>query len=135
MALNQDIINFAFHMLNIVDETAQPSALQAQGALSLLNNILLNEAADGMRLGWYTQTNLAATAPLRDEDVYGVQYMLVAALAQIYGISLVKSKPELLAIVEAAMRQLTKRSIRYFESDLSELQRPQGGPWGGPNWI
>jgi hypothetical protein len=134
MALNQEIVNFAFWTLGIVDETKQPTPLQSASALITLNDMLLNEAADGLRLGWYTQTNLAATAPLRDADIAGVKYMLCASLAPKYNVSLA-TKPELVGLIAESVRQLTKRSIRYFESDLSELQRPQGGPWGGPNWI
>jgi hypothetical protein len=133
VALNQEIVNFAFWKLNVVDETQVPTAVQASTGLTVLNDMLANQAADGMRLGWWPQTNLAATAPLRASDIEGVKYMLTRALAAHYGITL---KDQLLiALINDAERQLTKRSLRYMESDLGELQRAQGGPWGGPNWI
>ncbi len=130
---NSEIITFAYQKIGVVDENISPSAEQGQVALTVLNNFLLNEAADGLRLGWYTQTNIAANAPLRDEDVHGVKMMLCKQLAAHYGITI--QNPQLLEEIQEAKRQLVKRSILYSEADFSELSRPQGGPWGGPNWI
>jgi hypothetical protein len=133
MATNQEIITFAYQKIGVVDETASPSAEQLQTALTVLNDYLLNEAADGMRLGWYKQTNVAANAPLKDSDVHGVKMLLAMQLATHYGISI--QDPVLLQEITTAKTQLVKRSLQYMEADFSELSRPQGGPWGGPNWI
>lgn len=133
MATNQEIITFAYQKIGVIDETASPSYEQLQTALTVLNDYLLNEAADGMRLGWYAQTNVAANAPLRPEDVHGVKYLLANQLAIHYGITI--QNPSLVQEIMTAKTQLVKRSLRYSEADFSELSRPQGGPWGGPNWI
>ena len=125
------IVTEAFQKIGVVDETAAPSPAQGANGLQVLNDMLANEAADGMRLGWWPQASLANTAPLRDQDIYGVKLLLAANLAPLYGIDLTKSNPALLEIASEAKRQMVKRSIRYFESDLGELQRPQAGPWGG----
>lgn len=127
------IITFAYQKIGVIDENSSPSNEQGQVGLTVLNDYLLNEAADGMRLGWFTQTNLAATAPLRDEDVHGVKMLLSKQLAAHYGITI--QNPQLLEEIATAKTQLVKRSLRYSELDFSELSRPQGGPWGGPNWI
>lgn len=133
MATNQEIISFAYQKIGVIDENSSPSFEQGQTALTIVNDYLLNEAADGMRLGWYTQTNIAANAPLKAEDVHGVKMLLAKQLAAHYGISI--TDPILLQEMETAKTQLVKRSLRYSEADFSEFPRPQGGPWGGPNWI
>jgi hypothetical protein len=30
---------------------------------------------------------------------------------------------------------MNKRYLKRTECDLGELSRPQGGPWGGPNFL
>lgn len=134
-ASNLEIITYAYQKLGVVDENSSPSNEQGVVGLNVLNDYLLNEAADGLRLGWWKQSSMAATAPLRDSDIWGVKLLLATALGSHYGIDLAKDKPELLMDAMEAKRQLVKRSILYSEADFSELSRPQGGPWGGPNWI
>jgi hypothetical protein len=133
MATNLEIISFAYQKIGVIDENSSPSFEQGQTALTVLNDYLLNEAADGMRLGWFTQTQTSATAPLRPEDVHGVKMLLCNQLAVHYGITI--QNPLLMMEIQTAKTQLVKRSLRYSEVDFSELSRPQGGPWGGPNWI
>ncbi len=133
--LVQQVIADAFQAAGITDETQGPSPEQTANGLTVLNDMLLNEAADGLRIGWWPQTNVANTAPLRDSDFYGVKLMLAFALAPRYGIDLVKDNPMLLEEMNEAKRQLVKRSLKYFESDLGELQRPQAGPWGGAGYF
>jgi hypothetical protein len=130
---NLAIITEAFQKIGVIDENSAPSAEQTAQAFTILNDGLNNEGADGLRLGWYTQTNVAATAPIRDADIYGVKLWLCERLSAHYGITI--QNPVLLNEIQEAVRQLVKRSIQYFEADFSELSRPQGGPWGGPNWI
>lgn len=130
---NQELITYALMKIGVVDEQSAPSAEQSLTGLNTLNDFLLNEAKDGLRLGWYLQTSLSATAPLRDEDIWGVKLLLARKLASHYGVTI--QDPLLLEDMEKAEKQLIKRSLLYMESDLSELSRPQGGPWGGPNWI
>lgn len=133
MATNQEIITFAYQKIGVIDENSSPSAEQLQVAITVLNDYLLNQNADGLRLGWFTQTQVSANAPLRPEDVHGVKMLLAKQLAAHYGIAI--QNPVLLDEMQKAETQLVKRSIRYSEADFSELPRPQGGPWGGTNWI
>jgi hypothetical protein len=130
---NLQLITDAYRIVNIIDENEAPTAAQSNLALAVLNDMLANEAADGLRLGWFPQTTLSATAPLRDQDVYGVKLMLAKKLALRFGIDITDENMK----VEMAesYRQLVKRAIRYTESDLGELQRPQAGPWGGAGYF
>jgi hypothetical protein len=132
-AFNIEIVTYAFQRIGVVREGGAPSAAQGETARVILNDYLMNQAADGMRLGWYPQKNLADVAPLRDEDIGPVKLLLARQLATHYGITI--KDPVLMADIADAERMLTKRSIRIAESDLGELQRPQSGPWGGPGWL
>lgn len=132
MATNQELITFAYQKIGVIDENSSPTFEQGQVALTVLNDYLLNEGADGMRLGWFTQTQISANAPLRPEDVHGVKMLLCNQLAVHYGITI--QNPFLIQEIQTAKTQLVKRSLRYSEADFSELSRSQGGPWGGPGW-
>jgi hypothetical protein len=130
---NLQIITDAYRIINVVDENEAPTAPQANLALSVMNDMLANEAADGLRLGYFPQTSLQAITPIRDQDAYGVKLMLAKKLALRFGIAITDENMK----VEMAesYRQLVKRAIRYTESDLGELQRPQAGPWGGAGYF
>lgn len=130
---NYDIITYAYQKIGVIDENSSPSNEQAIVALTVLNDYLLNEGADGMRLGWFKQYVLQNCAPLKDEDIFGVKLLLAEQLAAHYGITI--QNPSLLKSIDTAKTQLVKRSIRYSEADFSEFPRSQGGPWGGPGWI
>jgi hypothetical protein len=132
---NLQIVTEAFQKAGIIDETEAPSATQGVNGLQILNDFLSTEAADGMRLGWFPQTSLTTKAPLRDQDIFGVKLLLAVCLAPAYGIDLEKMNPALMLQAAEAKRQMVKRSIRYFEADLGELQRPQAGPWGGAGYF
>lgn len=140
MAQNLEIIQYALLKCNVIDENSSPSAEQGLTGLNVLNDMLLNEQADGLNLGWFKQTNLAANAPLRDADVYGVKMLLTRALSAHYGIVLEPPLADTPGMpgsgeISKAYTQLIKRSLRMTECDLGELSRPQGGPWGGPNYF
>lgn len=134
------IITDAFVLLGVVADGRSASPNQMQTGMTTLNNNLLSQQRDGWRLGWYPQTNPAAIAPLRDEDIADVTYCLAAWLAPRYGVAIASSpdpndEASLANQIKGAFIRLTKRSIPYSEADLGELSRPQGGPWGGPNWL
>jgi hypothetical protein len=137
------IINEAFTKVGIVADGKAPSPTQAATGLTILNDNLLTQQRDGWHLGWYPQTNAAAIAPLRDEDIGDVKLCLTAWLAIHYGITIpASSNPydqddqmSLAAQIKSAFRRLSKRSLWSVDADFGELSRAQGGPWGGPNWM
>lgn len=136
----QQIINEAYTKLGIVADGRAPSPTQSATGLTILNDNLLTQQRDGWQLGWFTQTNLAAIAPLRDEDIGDVKLCLVSWLSIHYG-QPIPGSPDpndmssLSAQIRAAFRRLSKRSLRMTECDLGELSRAQSGPWGGPGWY
>ena len=140
---NQQIITEAFQKLGVVREGRQPSATQSANGMTILNDNLLTQMRDGWgNIGWYPQTiaQLNTNAPLKDEDIGDVKWVLAGWLSPHYGITIPPSPDpvngfDLGAQIFQAMRRLTKRYLKYTECDLGELSRPQGGPWGGPNWL
>lgn len=118
---NLDILTDAYRKLNVIDQSQSPSSEQGVVGLSVLNDLLADFIADGVRLSWYTQTNLAATAPLEDSDVRAVKLCLAGSLATEYGLPLT---PELASEIDTAYTKLQKRYLRYVES-ASELPREQ----------
>jgi hypothetical protein len=141
-ATNQQIITDAFTLIGVVADGKQPTPTQSNTAIYVFNNNMLTQQRDGWRLGWYPQgvSNLNSNAPLRDEDISDVTLCLAAWLSARYGITIEadpdpQNEASLYNQIKNAFIRLTKRSLRYTECDLGELSRPQGGPWGGPNWL
>lgn len=139
----QQIITEAFINIGVVASGRQPSATQSATALTVLNDNMLTQMRDGWwTIGWYpqSQSNLNSAAPLLDQDVGDVKLCLSAWLAPKFGRQIEPSPiPDdpstLFGQITAAFRRLNKRYLQKTESDLGELSRPQGGPWGGPNWL
>lgn len=125
--LVSDIITGAARKMNLVDQSSAPSAEDSQALLALLNDLLAEWRGNGTDLGWFTQTNPAATAPLDDTDVRVVKLGLAMTGCTEYGIA---PPPTLPAEFDDAYSQLRKRYFAYIES-ASELPRPQSGVWGG----
>lgn len=123
-----DIITAAYRLNTVIDEISAPSAEQGQAALVYLNNMLSNLQADLQAdLGWYNQTDIQATAPLQDQDVMAVKFLLATHIAVNTGIPI---SPDLSAASNSAHRALTKRYIKIIDTDLTNLPFAQGGLFG-----
>jgi len=132
--LNQ-IVTEAYQIVGIVADSKPATPTQGQLGTTVLNDMLTSEAVDGMRLGWIPQnfaTQWNSTAPLADSNIGDVKYMLAARLAQRNGITI--EDQDLKQEISDAKTRLSKRSLRMFESDLGELQRPQSGISGTGGW-
>jgi hypothetical protein len=127
-ATNLELVQYALLKINVISEDQAPTAEQGVTALNVMNDTLASMAADGIHLGWFPQTDLAATSPLKTEDVGPVKLRLAAAMASHYGIQL---GDVLKAEILGAITRLEKRALRYSEADLSELPRPNGVFVGG----
>lgn len=122
-ATNLELISYGFLKINVIDGSSSPTPEQGVIGLNVLNDMMASMSKDGIKLGWYPQTNLAATSPLQNEDVGPVKYLLCAALAAHYGINLSEL---LLAEIGQANTRLVKTALKYSEADMSELPRQQG---------
>lgn len=140
---NQQIITESFQILGIVPEGRQPSATQSTNGLTILNDNMLTQMVDGWKdIGFYpqTQAQLNSAAPFADSDVADIKLVLSAWLAPRYGRKIdpaadPNDMTKLANQIKAAITRLNKRYLRRTECDLGELSRPQGGPWGGPNYM
>ena len=140
---NQQIITESFQIIGVVREGRQPTPTQSANGMTILNDNLLTQMRDGWgNIGWYPQTaaQLNSIAPLKDEDIADVKYVLAGWISVRYGITIDPSPDplngyDLGALIYQANRRLTKRYLRYTESDLGELSRANGGLWGGSYWF
>lgn len=140
---NQQIVTEGFQIIGIVAEGRAPSPTQSANGLVILNDNLLTQMQDGWRdLGWYPQSpsQLNSAAPLQDTDVADVKLILASWLAPRYGRAIAVAQDpndptKLSNQIKWAFTRLSKRYLRRTEADLGELSRPQGGPWGGPNYL
>jgi hypothetical protein len=133
VATNLDIVKGAYLHLGTVDENQQPSARLGLLGLISLNEMLATLGPDGIRLGWYTQTDLSAEAPIPGASVGDVKYLLAKYVSTKVGRRLDPVEDSVLIDqINAAETRLRRTSLLFGESDLGELQRPEGGPWGGP---
>lgn len=130
-ATNLELVTYAYLKANVISEDQSPSSEQGVIGLNVMNDMLANMAADGIHLGWYPQTNMAAVSPLQAQDVGPVKYLLTASLAAHYGIELSQL---LLAEIGQANTRLVKRALKYSEADMSEMPRPQG-LFNGTGWY
>jgi hypothetical protein len=139
----QQIINEALLNAGVIASGRAPSSTQTATCLTVLNDNMLTQMRDGWHnIGWYPQSSaqLNTAAPLWDEDVADVKLVLTAWVAIKFGRKIdpplsPSDKSSLGAQIEAAFTRLDKRYLQSTEADLGELSRPQGGPWGGPNYL
>jgi hypothetical protein len=142
---NQAIITEAFQLLGVVREGRAPTPTQSANGLTILNDNMATQLRDGWgQTGWWPQTvaMLNNTAPVADADVADIKYLLASWIAVRYGIQIPDNPADDLVApttlgghIRAAMRRMNKRYLKRVEADLGELSRPQGGPWGGPNYL
>lgn len=125
-----DICTDAARIVNIIDETQQLSPEQGAMALVALNDMMADMAEDGIELGWYPQVDLANTAPIDDGDARPIKLVFGRELAMRSGLT--QTLPtDLTDAMDAAYDRLSKRTIEYFEADMTGLPIPQGAYWGG----
>lgn len=127
-ATNLELVTYALLKCNVIDENSAPTSEQGVTGLNVLNDMMASMSKDGIKLGWYPQTNIIVASPLQNEDVGPIKYMLTAALASHYGIELGEL---LLTEIGQANTRLVKTALKYSEADLSELPRTQGIYNGG----
>lgn len=132
---NNQIVTEAYQLIGVVSDGKPCTPTQGQLGVTVLNDMLLSEAVDGMRLNWVPQnftTQWNSFAPLADSNIGDVKYMLCSRLAQRNGVTI--EDPGLIMDISNAITRLNKRSLRMFESDLGEMQRAQSGVSGTGGW-
>lgn len=140
----QAIITEAFQLVGVVREGRAPTPTQSANGLTILNDNLATQMKDGWgAIGWYPQSmaTINSTAPLQDSDIADIKYLLAGWIAMRYGIKIPDDPTDTTDMttlggqIRASLRRMNKRWLKRTECDLGELSRPQGGPWGGPNFL
>lgn len=118
MATNLDIITTAYRITNLINENEPPSSEIAAEGLEAMNDLLAAWDVTGIELGYFPQTNLAATSPLQDSDLMGVKYNLAVVLA---GRKSIPLSGETLAVASAALKLLSKTTVEMFENSFDHM--------------
>lgn len=88
MSTNLQVITDCLRSLNVIDETETPSAEQGAHCLRQLNQMLATwKDADGVDLGYFEQSNTAATCPVPAWAETGVYGKLALRVAKHFGAS------------------------------------------------
>lgn len=127
------LITDSLRLVNVINANQSPSAEQGISVLHILNEMLADAQADGIRLGWYpiADADIANEAPLSDEDIRGVKFCLALEICPYFGIEPLSQMKENAA---DAYAKLAKRAPQYMESDLTFLPTADayGSPWTLP---
>ena len=120
MATNLDIITTALGMLNVINENEAPSSELAAKGLEAMNELLADWQEAGIELGYFPQTNLAATSPLEDFHLRGVKANLAVELAS----RIPALVPDATAFVaQDSKENLTKSTAEIIENSFDHLPR------------
>lgn len=118
MATNLDVITVAFRKANIVHERETLTSTQSAQGLELLNDMMSDWEEDGIELGFYPQTSLAAIIPAEDKHLRGIKYNLARAVAADYSVDLAA---EARRIAELTFARLAKSTTEEIETDFSHM--------------
>ena len=88
MATNLQIIRDSLGLLGVLRETETPSAEQGEHGLRIMNELLEQWQAEGVRIGQWPQQDINATSPLPSNALAAVKANLALALSPYYGVML-----------------------------------------------
>jgi hypothetical protein len=121
-----ELITDALQEVNVIDANQAPSAEQGVKTLRRLNQMMMQWQLDGIRLGYYPQTDMDATVPIDISDELGVTLNLAVSIAPSYGIEIIESlRMQATTYYDA----LAKQALQYFESDMTQLPMSDFGPY------
>lgn len=82
---NLDVIRGALGLLGVLTEIEEPSAEQAQHALTVMNDFLEDWTGRGIDVGQWPQTELTAEVPAPSDTVAVIKHTLAIHLSPYYG--------------------------------------------------
>lgn len=125
------LITDVCRLANLIDENESPPAEMGIKVLHILNEMMADAEADGVRMGWYpiADADIAIEAPLQDQDIRAVKACLCLEICPYFGIEPLQQMKD---NAGDAYAKLCKRYIRYFESDTTFLPLAEGWPGNWP---
>lgn len=118
MASNLEVITDALRIINVINNIQAPKAEQSSQGLTALNDMLADWQEDGIELGYYPQTSLAAAIPVQDQYLRGIKYNLAEELSIHYGTELL---PTAKKIAANSYARLAKDTLEVVESSMDHL--------------
>jgi hypothetical protein len=121
-----DLITDVCRLVNLIDDNESPPAEMGIKCLHILNEMMSDAQADGIRMGWYpiADADIATDAPIQEQDLRAVKACLALEVCPYFG---VEPLQQLKDNAGDAYAKLAKRYVQYFESDTTFL--PQGDAW------
>src|SRR3990172_1040655 len=111
MSTNTEIITDSLRLLGVLAEGATPTAEQAADCLRMLNQLLATWEIDNITLGYFAQSDPAATCPIPDWAEKGVYGQLALDLA-----------PQFHAVVTAAGLKIAQDGYELILRTLMNLR-------------
>lgn len=126
-----DLLTDSLRLINVIDLYESPSAEDGIKALHVLNEMIADAQADGIRLPWHAiaDADIATVAPLDDADIRAVKNCLALELCPYFGLEPTEQQR---SNASDAYQKLTKRYVQFFEADLSMLPLAEANYW--PGW-
>jgi hypothetical protein len=118
MSTNLEIVQDALEALGIIGETATPSAEQGSHALRKLNQMMEQWEEDGIKLGYFAQTDTTQDCPIPLYAERGVAASLAIFLAPTYGASV---SAELADQADKGFQTILRKAVKPPEADMSHM--------------
>lgn len=119
-----DMLIDSMRAANVIDENQTPTPEQSVKGLRLLNQMMGQWDADGLKLGWVTVPTLPSVLPITAQDERAVKFNFAVELAGEYGLDVL---PRVADIASKTYASLAKRYELEVRSDLCDL--PQSDAW------
>ena len=121
---NLQLITDSLRLAGVIHEIETPSNEDAQDALRRLNDMMLAfKKNNGIKLGFYPQTSLAANIPVDDEYLETITLLLAKRLSQHWGASL---SNDVMTEVNKSWRSLIAEFLAPPETDLRHVPGGHG---------
>jgi hypothetical protein len=116
---NLQVITDSLRIAGIINEIQTPSAEDAQEALRRMNDMILGWVRhNGIQLGFYPQTSLAANIPIDDEYFEVVTNLLAKRVCEVWGFQV---SPDLREAAKSSWSSLLAEFIAPREADLTHV--------------
>lgn len=123
-----EMITDSLRASNIIDENQNPTPEMGVKCLRLLNQMMGQWDADGIRLGWVLVPTLPSVLPITLQDERAVKFNFAVEAAGEYGVTPLE---RVIQIADETYASLAARYELTVRSDLSNLPTPDALCTGG----
>jgi hypothetical protein len=123
MASNLDLIEKAFRLIGVLAEGETASSEQGSDALTSMNDLFNEWAANDIDIGYYPQTSLSADSPIFADAIQAAKYSLAILLGSEYGVS---PSPAVAAVASSGYKRLL-RDAQVSKQEGVDMSHLSGG--------